>query len=210
MVRKTNFLSISVLVSEIVKFWLKREILNEFPPKCFNTTEKHSLAVCDPIWGEKQFLLIFVPFYWFDQNNLFKQIQIFLRICIFSNMVRKTNFLSISVLVLRESLFWPKREVLCEFPPKCFKTTERHSLAVCGSLCGGKRFLLIFIPFYWFNQKHFFKLIQISSGFSPFKHGKKNRLSEYFSARFWDSQILTKKRNSQWISSKMLQYDRKT
>ena len=30
--------------------------------------------------GRKQFMLIFVPFYWFDQKKLFKQIQIFLRI----------------------------------------------------------------------------------------------------------------------------------
>ena len=165
--------------------------------------------------GRKTVLLIFVPFYWFDQNNLFKQIQIFLRICIFLNMVRKKKILSISVLVLKESVFLIKREVLCEFPPKCFKTTERHSLAVCGSFCGEKKFLLIFIPFYWFDQKQFFKLIQISSGFSPFKHGKKNKLSEYFSARFWDSHFFpqkyfkTKKRSSRWISPKILQNHRK-
>ena len=39
------------------------------------------------------------PFYWFDQKKVFKQIQIFLRIFPISNMVRKTNFLSISGLV---------------------------------------------------------------------------------------------------------------
>ena len=118
MVRKTDFLSISVLVSEIVKFWLKREILNEFPPKCFNTTEKHSLAVCDPIWGEKQFLLIFVPFYWFDQNNLFKQIQIFLRICIFSNMVRKTKYISFWVFQCSfgwENSFFSQKKIFDPF-----------------------------------------------------------------------------------------------
>ena len=41
------------------------------------------------------------------------------------------------------------------------KTTEMPSLAVCGSLCGEKQFLLIFIPFYWFDQKKLFKKIQI-------------------------------------------------
>ena len=63
-----------------------------------NSLKRHKnffFAVCDSICGEKQFLLIFVPFYWFDQNNLLKQIQIFLRICIFSNMARKKRFLSI-------------------------------------------------------------------------------------------------------------------
>ena len=83
MVRKTNFLSILVLVSEIVTFMSKRKVLYEFPQKCFKTTERHSLAVCGSIWGEKHFLLIFVPFYWFDQKELFKQIQILLRICPF-------------------------------------------------------------------------------------------------------------------------------
>ena len=42
--------------------------------------QKESLAECGSLFGEKQFLLIFIPFYWFDQKQLFKQIQIFLRI----------------------------------------------------------------------------------------------------------------------------------
>ena len=69
-----------------------------FPQNAAKQQKVHSLAVCGSLCGEKQFLLIFIPFYWFDQRQLFKQIQIFLRNCPFSNMVRKTNFLSISVL----------------------------------------------------------------------------------------------------------------
>ena len=86
-----------------------------------------------------------------------------------------------------DSHFYVKRKVLYEFPPKSFKTTERYSLAVCGSLSGENCFLLILIHFYWFDQKELFKQIQIFPGFAPFKHGKKNKLSEYFSARFCDS-----------------------
>ena len=56
MVRKTKFLSISVLVSEIVILSLKRKVLYEFPPKCIKTTERHNLAVCDSFCGEKPFL----------------------------------------------------------------------------------------------------------------------------------------------------------
>ena len=41
------------------------------------------------------------------------------------------------------------------------KTAEMPSLAVCGSLCGEKRFLLILIPFNCFDQKELFKKIQI-------------------------------------------------
>ena len=107
-------------------------------------------------------MLIFIPFYWFEQKKKFKQILIFLSICQFSNTVRKTNFLSISMLVYEIVIFRIKREVLYELLQKCFKTTERHSLAVCGSLCGEKQFLLIFIPFYWFNQEQLCKQIKIS------------------------------------------------
>ena len=144
--KKRNFLSISVLISEIVTF-NKKEVLHEFPPKSFKTTEMHSLAVCGSLCGGKRFLLIFIPFYWFDQKEWFKQIQIFLRISPFSNMVRKTNFLSISMLVSEIVSFLTKKIRSCELPQKCFKTTERHMLAVCGSLCWENQFLLIFVPF---------------------------------------------------------------
>ena len=71
---------------------------------------------------------------------------------------------------------------------KCFKTTERHSLPVCGSPCVEKHFLLIFISFYWFDQKKScLNKSKISSGFEPFKHGEKNKLSDNFSPHFCDS-----------------------
>ena len=120
------------------------------------TSKQHKVLVYQYVahFMEKIFfVLIFIPFYWFDQKHLFKQIQIFLRINPFSNMVRKTNFLSISVLVSEIATFMSKKKFLYEFPQKCFKTTERHSLSVSGSLCGEKQFLIIFIPFYWFDQK---------------------------------------------------------
>ncbi len=65
---------------EIVPFMSKIKVLHEFPQKPFKTTERHSLALCGSLCGEKRFLLIFIPFYWFDQKPLFKQIQIFFRI----------------------------------------------------------------------------------------------------------------------------------
>ena len=69
MVRNTNFLRLSLLVSEIVTLCLKKKVLYEFPQNCFKTTERPSLAVCGSLCGEKDFLLIFVPFYWFDQKS---------------------------------------------------------------------------------------------------------------------------------------------
>ena len=68
------------------------EFFSELARKCFKTTENHSL-------GEKLFLLIFVLFHWFVQKELFKQIQIFLWIFSFSNLLRKVIFLSISELL---------------------------------------------------------------------------------------------------------------
>ena len=143
MLRKTNFLR--------VIFGQKREVLGEFPQKMLLNKKKHSLSVCGPLCRKKQFWLIFVPFYWFDQKKLFKQIQFFLKIFPFSNMLRKTNFLCFSVLI-SESHFLDKKEKFAViFPQKCFKTTEKHSLAACGSLWGEKQFWLISVPFYRFD-----------------------------------------------------------
>ena len=132
---------------------LKRKFLYEILQKCFKTPERHSLAVCGLLCREKKFLLIFIRFYWFDLKHLLKQIQIFLRIYRFSNIVRKRNSLSISVLVSEIVILCLEIKVLYEFLQKCLKTTERHSLAVCGLLCGEKQFLVIFVLFYWFDQK---------------------------------------------------------
>ena len=97
-------------------FFLVKE-LYEFLPKHFKTTERHSLAVYSSLSGVKLFLLIFIPLYMFDKKKVFKQIQIFLRICPFWNMVRKTNFLSISVLVSEiVTLMSKKKSSLWIFP----------------------------------------------------------------------------------------------
>ena len=70
MLRKTNFLSISVLLSVIATFLTKKRSSREFPGKFLKKKEKHSLAVCGSFWGEKLFFL-FDTFYWFDQKDLF-------------------------------------------------------------------------------------------------------------------------------------------
>ena len=45
MLRKTNFLSVSLRFSAIVTFGQKSGLRYEVPPKCIKTTEKHSFAV---------------------------------------------------------------------------------------------------------------------------------------------------------------------
>ena len=130
------------------------------------------------------------------QKLLFKQIQIFLRNWSFSNVVRKTKFLSISVVVFEIVTFWLKRKVLFEFPPKCFSTTERHNLAVFGSLCGENLFFKYLFLFNVLIKNCCINNFKFSWEFSVFKHGKKNNLSENFRARFWDSHFYVKKKFS--------------
>ena len=106
------------------RFWdshffdLKEKFSLNFPKNTSKQQKSMSLAVSDSIWGEKQFLLILIPFYRFDQKQLFKQTQIFLMICPFSNMVRKTNFLSISVLVSEIVTFLTKKRSSPWISPK--------------------------------------------------------------------------------------------
>ena len=143
-------------------------------------------------------------------KKLFKQIHIFLRIFPFSNMLRKTNLLCISDFLSEIAIFWIKRDVLCEFSRKCFKTTEKHSLAVCGSFLAEKQFLLIFVHFYWFDKKKLFKQIQIFFAIYPFSNML--RKTNFLSFSVILSEIATfrnKKRISLWISPKMLQNNRK-
>ena len=69
------------------------------------------------------------------------------------------------------------------FQKTYFKTTERHTLTVCGLFWGEKQFLLIFIPFSWFAQKQLFHQILFFLWICPFKYGKKNKHFEYFKFR---------------------------
>ena len=185
----SNLLRKVIFLSNSDFFRIKREIFREFPPKCFKTTEKHSLAACGSFRGEKKFLFIFFRFYCFVQKGLFTTNPNFPLDLPLFKFVEKNKLSKYFWASFWESIVWLKWEVLSEFSPKCFKTTEKNSLAVCGTFWGEKQFLLIFVPFYWFVQKQLFKQIQISSRFVPFKIVEKNKISKYFWASFWDGYI---------------------
>ena len=157
----------------------------------------------------KRFLLIFVHFYWFGQKKLFKQIQIFLRICFFSNLLRKTNFLSILVLLSEIVTFWLKREVFIELAWKCFKTTESIVWRFVAHF-EEKQFLLIFVLFYCFEQIGLFTTnpnFPLDLSFSNCcKKTNFLSISELLSEI---GNFLTKKRGFHWISPKMLQNNKK-
>ena len=83
-----------MLVSEIVTFMSKRKISLRICPKINQKNKKHSLAVCGHFVEKNSLKKKFLPFYWFGIN-----ISKFSSGFALSNMIRKTNSLSILVLV---------------------------------------------------------------------------------------------------------------
>ena len=74
----------------------------------------------------KHFLLIFILYYLpVCSKKLFKQIQIFLKIFPFSKMLRKTNFLSISVLVSAIVIFMSKKKSSLWISPKMLQNNRK-------------------------------------------------------------------------------------
>ena len=158
---KQTFCVFSCSYQRVSLFGLKREFFNELSLKCFKTIGNHNLAVFSSLCWEIFFLFIFVLFYWFDQAHFFKQIQIFFRIFTFPNLLRKSNSLCISVLLSEIATFLLKWEIFSELAQKCFKKTEKHSLEVCGSFCGKKKFFLIFVLFFCLYKKGCLQQIKI-------------------------------------------------
>ena len=56
--------------------------------------------------GRKTFFFLFVPFYWFDQKELFKQIQIILRVFPIYKLITKNKLSEYFWALFWESLFW--------------------------------------------------------------------------------------------------------
>ena len=138
--------------------------------------------------GEKQFLLILIPFYWFDQKELFNQTQIFLRICPLSYMVRKTNFLSFSVLVSDIVNFLTKKRSSPWISPKILQNNRKAEFSCMWLNLGRKTVFVNIYPLLMVWSITFVLTNpNFTQDFTLFKHGKNNKLSEYFSARFCDS-----------------------
>ena len=133
LLRKTNFPSISLILSEIVTFLTKREVFSELGRKCFKKTEKHRLSVCGTFLEKNSFLLIFVPFCCFDQKGLFTANPNFPLDLLLFKLFEKTNLLTISVLLSEIVIFLTKKRIFQWIIfPKMLQNREKHSLAVCG------------------------------------------------------------------------------
>ena len=97
------------------------------------------------------------------------------------------QFLRISVLVSEIVTFLTKKIISLWISSKMLQNYKRNSLAVCGSIWGEKRFLLYLSHFTGLIKNSCLNKSKFSSGFVPFKHGEKNKLSGFFGAHFWDS-----------------------
>ena len=175
------------------------------------TIWKPSLAVCGLFWGEKQFLLIFVHFYWFDQKQLFKQIQIFFTIFSFSNLLRKTNFLSISVLLSEIVTFLTKQWSFQWISPQNASKQQRSKVQLFVAHFEEKySFCLYLSIFTAFNRKGYLQQIQIFLRIFPFSNllRKLNFLSISVLLSKIGTFFLLKREVLQWISPKMLQNNR--
>ena len=69
MVRKTTFLGIPVLFSEIVNFMSKKKSSQRISPKMPQTTERHGLEVYGSVCGEKSFCLYLFPLTGLNKNS---------------------------------------------------------------------------------------------------------------------------------------------
>ena len=54
---------------------------------------------------------------------------------------------------MSSTLLCLKRKLLSQFPQKCYKTTERHSLEVCSTLCGEKQLFFYNYPILLIRSK---------------------------------------------------------
>ena len=148
-------------------FWGENQFLLIFVP--FYCFERKGLFTTNPnfpldltlfqtclekwvLGGEKVFMLIFVSFYWFDQKDMLNKFN-FPQDLSLLKIVEKNKILSISELLSEIVIFCLKRDVFSEFPQKCFKTTEKHSLAVCGSFFHRIFFCLYLSSFTALNKK---------------------------------------------------------
>ena len=113
-------------------------------------------------------MLLFFIFTGWSKKSCFNQIQIYLRILLHFKIVEKSNLSGYFWASFWDITFWSKKRSFLRFNQK---TIEKHSFAVGSTFWGEKKFLLIFVPFYWFDQK---KGISTKSKFSSGFHSFQN------------------------------------
>ena len=153
MLRKTNFLSFSVLLSGIAIFLTKkRSSLWIFTKMLQNNRKAQFSCMCLTLGRITVFIRI-CPIWQVWSKRIVKTNLNFTQDLPFWNMLKK-KILSISVLLYGIATFLNKKANSLWISPKMLKkTTEKHSLAVGGSLWGENFFLFKYDTFYWFDKK---------------------------------------------------------
>ena len=124
MLKKKKILSISELLSEIVKNFNKKRIFWWISLKILQSKRKAEFSCCGTFWGETLFFLNICRIFLIWTTQLFTSNPNFPLDFYFSNLLRKTNFLCISGLSVK-SLFGLKWEVFSKFLRKSFKTARK-------------------------------------------------------------------------------------
>ena len=126
------------------------------------------MAVCGSFWGEKQILLIFVPFYYFEQKGLFKQILIFHLDLPLYKLVKKNKLSEYFSATFRDASFLTKKRGFQWISSIILQINRKAQFSCIWLTLRRETVLLIFVPFYWFDQKQLFNQIQIFLTICPF------------------------------------------
>ena len=125
LLRKINFLSIRVLLSEIVFFLLNWEFFVNFPKNVSKQQRSIVLLYVAHFEEKISFCLYLSSFTALNKKGCLQQILIFLWICTFSNLLRKTNFLIISELLSEITNFLNKKRSFQWVSPKMIQNNRK-------------------------------------------------------------------------------------
>ena len=139
------------------------------------------------------------PLNGFIKNSCLNKSKFFSRFTLFKH-VKKNKLSECFCALFCDSHFLGKKEKFSVNLPKNVQNNRKAKFISLWPTLREKTVLLIFVPFYWFDQKKVKS--KYSKDFPLFKHVKKNKLSEFLCAHFWESLFGQKKRSSLWFSPK--------
>ena len=149
-------------------------------------------------WGKNSFCLYLSSIIALNKKGCLPQILIYLEICFFSNLLRKTNFLSISEFFSVIVIFLTKKRSFQWISPKILQNNKEAEFSCRWLILRRNSFCLYLSCFTALYKKGCLQLIQIFLWIFPLSNllCKANSMSISV-LLFW------------WISPKMLQNNRK-
>ena len=141
---------------------------------------------------KNNFCLYLSSFTALNNKDCLLQILIYLWICSFSNLLRKTNFLSISKRLSEIVTFLTKNSGFQWNSPKMLQNNRKAWFSCMWPIFKRKSvFLKYLTPFTGLIKNNCLNISKYFSGFVPFQTCyQKNKFSEYFSAPFRESQVI--------------------